>query len=317
MKKPKMEEVNGETNIDVQVKKEEESTEINPRRSSPDSSTDRLACPQCGQNQVDEPKLVEHLLSEHQIHMVTPNTTSLTRCPVCRKGVSDLSHHFAMEHEDSTARPVTKIARSTVTRIIPIVLPNQPLPQAHLPSSSDEPRNYSSSATQRGSTDVNNGVTIFPMGKVYKNNSSSSSTPTPPPSLPDNNPVNLTIKRDDSEYTNDDSDIGQDQAMYIAQAASQLGRKRRRQTHVPENNKDERYWARRLKNNEAAKKSRDMRIKREKVIFEENMRLENMVKDLQSENNILSTENKELHLKLGLILDENARLKSLMTAENH
>ena len=110
--------------------------------------------------------------------------------------------------------------------------------------------------------------------------------------------------------------IGQDQAMYIAQAASQLGRKRRRQTHVPENNKDERYWARRLKNNEAAKKSRDMRIKREKVIFEENMRLENMVKDLQSENNILSTENKELHLKLGLILDENARLKSLVTAEN-
>ena len=111
--------------------------------------------------------------------------------------------------------------------------------------------------------------------------------------------------------------LGQDQAMYIAQAASQLGRKRRRQTHVPENNKDERYWARRLKNNEAAKKSRDMRIKREKVIFEENMRLENMVKDLQSENNILSTENKELHLKLGLILDENARLKSLMTAEHH
>ena len=85
-----------------------------------------MACPQCGQNQVDEPKLVEHLLSEHQIHMVTPNTTSLTRCPVCRKGVSDLSHHFAMEHEDSSARPVTKIARSTVTRIIPIVLPNQP-----------------------------------------------------------------------------------------------------------------------------------------------------------------------------------------------
>jgi leukemia factor-related protein len=221
-----------------------------------------------------------------------------------------------MEHEDSSTRPVTKIARSTVTRIIPIVLPNQPVPQAHLPSSSDEPRNYSSSAP-RGSTDLNNGVTIFPMGKVYKNNSSSSSTPTPPPSLPDNNPVNLTIKRDDSEYTNDDSDIGQDQAMYIAQAASQLGRKRRRQTHVPENNKDERYWARRLKNNEAAKKSRDMRTKREKVIVEENMRLENMAKELQSENNILSTENKELHLKLGLILDENARLKSLMTAENH
>ena len=43
---------------------------------------------------------------------------------------------------------------------------------------------------------------------------------------------------------------------------------------MPADNKDERYWARRLKNNEAAKKSRDMRIKREKVIFEENIRLE-------------------------------------------
>ncbi len=42
-------------------------------------------------------------------------------------------------------------------------------------------------------------------------------------------------------------------------------RKRRKQTHVPEESKDERYWARRIKNNEAAKRSRDMRIKREKV----------------------------------------------------
>ena len=88
---------------------------------------DRLTCPQCGQAQADEPRLVEHLLIEHQIHMVTPNTAvSLTRCPVCRKGVSDLSHHFALEHEDSSSRPTTKLARSTVTRIIPIVLPNHP-----------------------------------------------------------------------------------------------------------------------------------------------------------------------------------------------
>merc|ERR1712223_1345721 len=119
-------------------------------------------------------------------------------------------------------------------------------------------------------------------------------------------------KRDDSEYTNDDSDIGQDQAMYIAQAASQLGRKRRKQTHVPDTNKDDRYWARRLKNNEAAKKSRDMRIKREKVIFEENMRLENMAKELRAENESYMTENKELHLKMGIILDENARLKAML-----
>ena len=85
---------------------------------------------------------------------------------------------------------------------------------------------------------------------------------------------------------------------------------------MPADNKDERYWARRLKNNEAAKKSRDMRIKREKVIFEENIRLENMVNELKSENENLSTENKELHLKLGLILEENARLKSLFNENN-
>ena len=55
-----------------------------------------------------------------------------------------------------------------------------------------------------------------------------------------------------------------------------------------------------------------MRIKREKVIFEENVRLENMIKDLKNENDSYSTENKELHLKLEFIMDENARLKSII-----
>jgi hypothetical protein len=312
--------VRGETKVEVRVKKEDVEQTETPRRSSPDSSTDRLTCPQCGQGQADEPHLVEHLLTEHQIHMVTPNTTtSLTRCPVCRKGVADLSHHFALEHEDSTRSTPAKIARSTVTRIIPIVLPNHPVPQAHLPSSSDEPRQLSrdyssprSGNSSDGGSSVTNGVTILPAMKIYKNGSTSSSSPTP--SLNDN-PVNLTVKKNNNVIVEDDpvDDIGHDQAMYIAQAASQLGRKRRKQTHVPDDNKDEKYWARRLKNNEAAKKSRDMRIKREKVIFEENIRLETMVKELRSENENLLTENKELHLKLGLILDENARLKSIMS----
>ena len=100
--------------------------------------------------------------------------------------------------------------------------------------------------------------------------------------------------------------------MLSAGAASSNSRKRRKQTHVPDTNKDERYWARRLKNNEAAKKSRDMRIKREKVIFEENMRLENIIKELRADNNSYITENKELHLKLGIILEENARLKAFL-----
>merc|ERR1711997_1397547 len=102
--------------------------------------------------------------------------------------------------------------------------------------------------------------------------------------------------------------------LYIAgsESGSDLGRKRRKQTHVPDTNKDDRYWARRLKNNEAAKKSRDMRIKREKVIFEENVRLENMIKDLKNDNDSYSTENKELQLRLDFVLDENARLKNII-----
>ena len=45
------------------------------------------------------------------------------------------------------------------------------------------------------------------------------------------NPVNLTIKKNpdldmELEVDLDDQDIGHDQSMYIAQAASQLGKKR-------------------------------------------------------------------------------------------
>jgi leukemia factor-related protein len=52
---------------------------------------------------------------------------------------------------------------------------------------------------------------------------------------------------------------------------------------VPQESKDDKYWARRMKNNEAAKRSRDMRIKREKVVFEENSRLEQDNRDLRTE----------------------------------
>lgn len=91
-----------------------------------------------------------------------------------------------------------------------------------------------------------------------------------------------------------------------------VSRKRRKQTHVPEQNKDDRYWARRLKNNEAAKRSRDMRIKREKVVFEENSRLEKLNQDLQTDMERMATENKELHLKLDIIMEENMRIKSVL-----
>ena len=75
---------------------------------------------------------------------------------------------------------------------------------------------------------------------------------------------------------------------------------------------DERYWTRRLKNNEAAKRSRDMRIKRERVVFEENQRLENMNKELRLEMDKFITENKELRLKMDIVMEDNARLKNLL-----
>jgi len=261
-----------------------------PSRSSPDSSTDPWQ--HCNGNKVI---------------VVPPQSPSKTRCPVCRKHVSDLSHHFAVEHSDKAggneeAPNAALISNATsLRRIIPIVLPNG---------------NHQAESIQNSNGDLNN-VTIIPVSNG--NLTSRSSTPNSMVSN-DNHPVNLSVRKDSSENLGEDSASSYDangmsydaNGMYIAQAASALGRKRRKQTHVPDESKDEKYWARRLKNNEAAKKSRDMRIRREKVIFEENMRLETMVKDLRSENESLSTENKELQLKLGLILDENVRLKSLL-----
>ena len=55
-----------------------------------------------------------------------------------------------------------------------------------------------------------------------------------------------------------------------------------------------------------------MRIKREKVIFEENVRLETIIKDLKNDNDSYSTENKELQLRLDFVMDENARLKNIV-----
>lgn len=100
-------------------------------RSSPDSSTDRWGCPQCGEGHSSESLLVEHLANDHQIRVVSPGPppgSALTRCPVCRKFVSDLSHHFALDHGDNGGPQQVKsinVGAASVTRIIPIVLPSK------------------------------------------------------------------------------------------------------------------------------------------------------------------------------------------------
>jgi len=294
-------------------------------RSSPDSSTDPWGCPQCGQGAENESRLLEHLLHEHKIRVVPPQSPTKTRCPVCRKHVADLSHHFALEHGDQqqsqevTPQGLLSGGGASVTRIIPIVLPSQPASRTSQSLLSDD-----SEAHLLESVNPKPGQQISPFngGDNYKSNGGSTRSSTPN-SIINDNPVNLSMRREFQQPNTEDQSIETNSSdgssgLYIAgsESGSDLGRKRRKQTHVPDNNKDERYWARRLKNNEAAKKSRDMRIKREKVIFEENVRLENMVKDLQRDNDGYCTENKELHLKLGIILDENARLKALLQERN-
>lgn len=291
------------------------------RRSSPDSSTDPWGCPQCGQGNENETRLLEHLLHEHQIRVVPPQSPTKTRCPVCRQHVADLSHHFALEHSEQQGKNQDPNQQglpsgASVTRIIPIVLPSQPAPHAQTLLAEDSEAHLLESVVSQPGQQMRN------CSDNYKSNGESTRSSTPN-SLNNDNPVNLSMRRE-FQHPNADQDLAMETnssdsgSLYNIGGTqeSALGRKRRKQTHVPDTNKDDRYWARRLKNNEAAKKSRDMRIRREKVIFEENMRLENMVKELRADNDSYITENKELHLKLGIILDENARLKSMLQERN-
>merc|ERR1711997_1078610 len=96
-------------------------------------------------------------------------------------------------------------------------------------------------------------ISPFIGGDNYKSNGGSTRSSTPN-SIINDNPVNLSMRREYQQPNTEDQSIETNSSdgssgLYIS--GSELGRKRRKQTHVPDNNKDERYWARRLKNNEA------------------------------------------------------------------
>lgn len=57
-----------------------------------------------------------------------------------------------------------------------------------------------------------------------------------------------------------------------------------------------------------------MRIRRERVVFDENRRLEGTIKELREDLDRVATENKELHLKMDIVMEENSRLKALLLA---
>lgn len=142
-----------------------------PLRRSPDSSTSDMPvgsfrCPQCPFSCQDESGFSDHLLCVHRIRLVKtePVAATTTRCPVCRQLVTDLSHHFAMEHAEkktvnnnnsgssngifgAAAGGKLTIMNGSVTssssngsfaqlsdaaKVIPIFLPNHPLPESQL-----------------------------------------------------------------------------------------------------------------------------------------------------------------------------------------
>ena len=279
-------------------------------------------CPECHVVAADEAVLAAHLLSEHHLRLIVSNEPPANQvlgstgssgstspvseskgsnCPVCRQTVENLPQHFATTH---TSPGVEVVAATGASSIVPIVLPSQPLPSSHLRNSSmDSPLKLQENLKAMSKIPVNNYNSSL-ISEIKKKLGSSRGRGKGARAR-DSEAIDLTLR---NEANNNDEGEDRDDS-----GNEDLSKKRRRkQTSVPEQNKDQRYWARRLKNNEAAKRSRDMRIQREKIIFDENQRLEAEVNGLRAERNQILTDNKELKLKMEFVLEENARLKSLV-----
>ena len=291
--------------------------------SSAAASSDGFRCSFCSLQFRQESHLSAHLLEDHRV-------LSPTRCPVCTAFVRDLPQHIALQHPHRLRRGVA----SNGLEITPVVTTSRaaddddddPLdlhrPQ-QLPSSSS-----SSASSSPVSLPLRLAAVAAAAAAVSDREPVSAAASSSHPAnlllrtttemlrvaagvVPrTDSPINLSLPRNGEEAAGDKLDKAA--AAAARAAAADVARKRRKQTHVPDAHKDERYWARRIKNNEAAKRSRDMRIRREKVIFDENSRLERASSDAHSQAEHLLTDNKELRLKLDLVMDENARLKALM-----
>ena len=133
---------------------------IGPNGASATTSACPLRCPHCPILCSDESSLSDHLLRVHRVRLIKAETTATTRCPVCRQLVTDLSHHFAMEHSEKkgnnhlnnnnnsyneekivlTNGAVTSssngnsafLQMSDSAKVIPIFLPNHPVPESLL-----------------------------------------------------------------------------------------------------------------------------------------------------------------------------------------
>lgn len=261
--------------------------------------------------------------------------SSCTVCPVCRLQVDDLSRHFAAAHTSKPASPtpdaMAAAAAARVAAAAAIHLPNHPLPATALTASDLQQKLLT--LKEETKVHVSNLHSTMLQGTTKRKASSTTSGKRTPAAsvLP-----MVTIKTEEPDHcasSTDGSGNGSagegDMAINLsvkdapglaavaaaaaaAEAEAAANKRRRKQTSVPDQNKDQRYWARRLKNNQAAKRSRDMRIQREKIIFDENSRLEGQNKELRRDVDQLTTDNKELRLKMDFILEENERLKAVI-----
>lgn len=278
--------------------------------------------------------------------------TSCTVCPVCRLQVDDLSRHFAAAHTSKPASPVQSTdavsaaavaaaaaarvaAAARIADVTGVHLPNHPLPATALTASDLQQKLLN--LKEETKVHVSNLHSTMLQGATKRKANSTTSKARGAPAAAAMMPV-VTIKTEEdhcASSTDGGSGNGsagegdmainlsvKDGTLALAAAAEAAAaadaaeaadnKRRRKQTSVPDQNKDQRYWARRLKNNQAAKRSRDMRIQREKIIFDENSRLENDNKELRRDVDQLTTDNKELRLKMDFILEENERLKAVI-----
>jgi len=255
---------------------------------------------------------------------------NVTRCPICQKFVLDLPQHISLTHHQprpasamvlptaAAAAAINLVKKEDNSNGAPINLSvrnnnndsinnnHSPPLRGASPSPKSSPAAALALAALAGAAANSPGVALIgsrvPSDDISSSGESSVGSGSRSPSSASMTPVQIATA------------AAAQLTAAAASAADDTPRKRRKQTHVPDANKDERYWTRRLKNNEAAKRSRDMRIKRERVVFEENQRLENMNKELRLEMDKFITENKELRLKMDIVMEDNARLKNLLVS---
>merc|ERR1712242_522261 len=109
-----------------------------------------------------------------------------------------------------------------------------------------------------------------PQNKSFTFDAANQSTFESPPIAPSSNPYDPRVSNSTQQFT-------------AEELVPQHMVRKAKKVHVPEDAKDAKYWARRLKNNAAAKRSREARHQKENEIRLRALHLEKENVDLRSE----------------------------------